>query len=276
MPVRADGKTENVLAHAAAVARRFRAQILALHCRPRPEDLLPFGVPVGGAFRDQILASAASLADAEEAALRASFDAAAARLGLASGPSPDGPEVLWREVPGRQVDVIKTHGRLADLIVVAKPDVDRNLGTNTLKAALFHTGRPVLMCPPRTEPPALLGERIAIGWNGSTQAARAVALTLGLIQAAREVTVLTSGIEVHGASAADLCEYLAVRGVTARLQEFPAGGRDGRRLSEAADAWSADLLVMGGYGRSHESETIFGGTTQWIVDHSERPVVLVH
>ena len=51
------------------------------------------------------------------------------------------------------MDVIKRHGRLADLVAVAKPDRDRNLGVNTLKSALFNTGRPVLLCPPADTAP---------------------------------------------------------------------------------------------------------------------------
>ena len=62
--------------------------------------------------------------------------------------------------------MIRRHGRLADMICVAKPDVDRSLGANTLKAALFHTGRPVMMCPPTETAPDALGARVAIAWNG--------------------------------------------------------------------------------------------------------------
>jgi len=125
IPIRGDGKGENVLAHAAVLARRYGAHVEALHCRPRPEDLMPYGVPLPAFLRKQIEESSVGLADQEEKTLPAS----------------------WREVPGKQIDVVKANGRLADLIVVAKPDRDRNLGANTLKAALFNTGRPVMMCP---------------------------------------------------------------------------------------------------------------------------------
>ena len=44
VPVRGDGKGEGVLDHALALARRFDAHIVAVHCRPRPEGKLPGGV----------------------------------------------------------------------------------------------------------------------------------------------------------------------------------------------------------------------------------------
>lgn len=58
---------------------------------------------------------------------------------------------------GLMPHVIKHNGRLADLIVVAKPDRDPNLGSNALQAALFQTGQPVLMCPPMSRPCQALG-----------------------------------------------------------------------------------------------------------------------
>lgn len=278
VPIRGDGKGENTLAHAAVLARRFNAHLEAVHSRPRPEDMLPYGIPVPGFLRDEIVKSAADVADAEEVKLRADFDRWVTALGLATGVRPDSPAptVSWREVEGKQVDVIKAHGRLADLIVVAKPDRDRNLGANTLKSALFHTGRPVLMCPTTQSAPSVLGATIAIAWNGSAEVARAVALTLDLIQAAGDVVVLSGGEEIHGASAEELLDYLALRGVVARLERIATAGRIGEVLLKASAAAGADMMIMGAYRNSHEHETIFGGNTQTVVDGARMPVAFVH
>lgn len=278
LPVRGDGKGNNVLAHAAVLAKRFGAHVTVLHCRPRPADLMPYGVPVPGFMREQIKQSASKLADEEERTLHAEFLELVAEMGLVNGAAQAGvPSASWREASGKQIDVLKLHGRLADLIMVPKPDRDRNLGANTLKSALFAGGRPVMMCPPRGGVPATLCERIAIGWNGSVEASRAVAMTMPMIEAAGEVTVLTAGEEIHGATAEDFVATLALRGVDARLLRFSArGGSIGRDLlSHAAEA-GADTLIMGAYGDSHERETVLGGNTQAVVDHATMPVVLVH
>jgi nucleotide-binding universal stress UspA family protein len=202
------------------------------------------------------------------------------KLGLEvveSGVPPlDRPTCGWVEEQGKQMDVIKSHGRLADLVAVAKPDRDRNLGVNSLKAALFHTGRPVLVCPPKPAP-AKLGERIAIAWNGSSQAARAVALALPLIQAAKQVFVLDGGASDHGASGDELMRYMAIRGVAARREPIQAAEKPGATiLTAAAGVAGADLLVMGAYSHSREYESVFGGATQHVVDHTTMPVVMVH
>jgi nucleotide-binding universal stress UspA family protein len=280
VPVRGDGKGENVLAHAAAVARRHNAHIEAVHCRARPQDMIPAGVAVPPALRKQLETQVVELANAEEASLQERFRARLARLGLdlieTGLPPRDRPSAGWCEEQGKQMDVIKRHGRLADLVAVAKPDRDRNLGVNTLKAALFSTGRPVLVCPPAETAPEVLGARIAIAWNGSTEAARAVALTLPLIQAADEIIVLDGGTGDHGASGDELLRYLEIRGVEARREAISGGDNPGRVILAAAAAAGADLLVMGAYSHSREHESVFGGTTQHVVDQTGMPVVLVH
>lgn len=283
VPIRGDGKSLAVLRHAIAVSRRFNAHIQAAHCRPRPEDLLPFGVPIPAFLHEQLKEQSTSVADAEEAKLRADFDALLRSEGLVETPIGDvsvdenRPTISWTEALGKQVDAIKTMGRLCDLVVVAKPDRDRNLGANTLRAALFNTPAPVLMAPPKDPPTASFGERIAIAWNGSLEAARAVAMTLPMIERATAVTVLTIGPgERHGASIDDLTTYLAIRGVKVEVKASESSARPGDALLEQAQAANADLLIMGAYGHSRERETVFGGATQQVVDHAMQPVILVH
>jgi len=278
VPVRGDGKGDNVLAHAAALARRFKAHVTITHCRARAEDMMPYGVPIPAFLKQQIIDHTATLADQEEEGLQAEVRALADTLKLEMTDSPDGKTATasWIEEPGRQVDVIKRHGRLADLICVAKPDVDRNLGTNTLKAALFHTGRPVMMCPYNDAVPEDLGRSIAIAWNGSMEASRAVALSLILIECAENVTILTAGREVNGASTDDLVSYLQLRGIEPTVIRFEPKRVVGTELLENAVEAGTSLLIMGAYGDSHEAETVFGGNTQSVVDKAEMPVVFVH
>jgi len=248
IPIRGDGKGENVLAHAAVLARRYGAHVEALHCRPRAQDLMPYGVPIPAFLRSQIEESAESVADQEEKTLYEEFTTLLDPVGLTLGEG--AATASWREAPGKQIDVIKANGRLADLVVVAKPDRSRNLGGNTLKAALFNTGR--------------------------SEAARAVALTEAVVTQASEVTVLSAGEEVHGATADDLIQYLKVRGVNARLERFESVDGIGQTLLRRCKELSADTLIMGAYGDSHERETVFGGNTQTVVDQAEMPVIFVH
>ncbi|MBK1636477.1 universal stress protein [Rhodovulum adriaticum] len=278
VPVRGDGMSGTVLGHAAELARRHRSHVVVVHCRAQPEDMLPYGVPLPSFARDTFLKQAQELADQQEQHVREELHQLALELGLSETDPPHGDTatVEFVEEDGRMADVIKHNGRLADLVVVAKPDRDRNVGSNSLKSGLFRTGRPVLMCPRAGEVPKDFGARIAIGWNGSLEAARAVALTLDFAKAADAVTILTGGKgEPHGATTEELVEYYALRGITAQALRFE-GRNPGAALLEKTVDLGANLLVMGAYGQSHERETLFGGNTQTVVDKAEIPVVLVH
>jgi len=279
VPIRGDGKGENLLDHACALAEAFNAHIAAVHCRPRPEDMIPFGVAVPRAWRDQITASASGIADTEEEKVRQNFDAYVASRSLIrsdSGPAPhDKVTISFSEETGKQAAIVSRRGRLASVVAVARPDREANLGFNTLESALLETGRPVLLCPPA--PAKSVGRHVAIAWNGSTEVCRAIAVGMPMIAKAERVSILSEeGGEEKGLSAADLQAYLKEYGIEATPVALSAGGRIGQRLLASAQAAGADLLLMGAYGRSRGREMILGGATQSIVEDAELPVLLTH
>ncbi len=278
VPVRGDGLVETVLGHAAALAQRHRSHIVVAHCRARAEDLMPYGVPMPAFARKTMLNQAQGLADQQEQDLRNALHSFAQTLDLddTRAPAEGATTVEFVEEHGRMADVIQHNGRLADLIVVAKPNRDTNLGTNSLKSALFQTGRPVLMCPTGSPVAPGFSDRIAVAWNGSLEASRAVALTLDLVAASGSVAILAGGAgEPHGATAEELVDYYKLRGITADIRRFEAEA-PGVALLEQTKRAEAGLLVMGAYSTSHERETLFGGNTQAVVDAADIPVVLAH
>lgn len=278
VPVRGDGMGEVVLSHAAVLAHRHNAHIVVAHCRPQPEEMLPYSKALPAFARRTLLEQAAELSNREEEGLREKLHEVAMALDLSETDTPDGSHasVQYIEETGRMMDIVRHQGRLVDLIVVAKPDRDRNLGTNTLKAGLFQTGRPVLMCPADSAPPKDFGGRIAIAWNGSLEAARMVSVTLDLAEAAEEVTILSGGKgEPHGATTEELIDYYKLRGVSAQVHRFE-DKNPGALLLEKAQDVGAQILMMGAYSVSHERETLFGGNTQSVVDKADIPVVMAH
>mgnify|MGYP006287572393 CR=1 FL=1 len=279
-PVRGDGKGEHVLSHAIALARVFDAHVEALHCRARSSDFMPFGVVVPRALKRQIEGSMADLAQSEEAHMRKLFSELAERESLeivedGTTPPRDRPTLGWREEAGRQADVLGVSGRLADLIVVPRPDHEMSLGFNTLYAAVMQTGRPVVMCPDRACMNGLPGH-VALAWNGSMEAARAVAIGIDLLQRAERVTVLTVGDTAEGAAPERLVDYLALRGITAEVRRLPERRGVGAELLAGMQSAGADMGLMGAYSHSRGRETLLGGASQHVVDHAQLPVVLVH
>lgn len=279
VPVRGDGKGDNVLAHAAAIAHRHVSHVVVVHCRPRPEDLMPFGIYIPDFLRKQLVEQSYKLADQEEAGLRDELGVLARNLNLDDSGRNVGKTatVEFVEVAGRQVDVIKRYGRLADMIAVAQPDRDRNLGKNTLKAALFHSGRPVLMCPPRPTVPETLSAKVTIAWNGSAEAARALSQCKSVLRTAEAVWVLSNGSDAGpGTTIDDLMSYLALHHIAASVEKVPRGEKIGQELLRVSAEVGADMMIMGAYGDSHEHEVAFGGNTQSVVDTATMPVLLNH
>ncbi len=280
VPVRGDGKGDGVLDHAVALGRHFAAHLDIVHCRARPEDLMPYGSLMLPGLRETIVESAAAAAQEEEDKLHALFDTYCRDHDLANVDHPPGPDgklsVSWREETGKMSSVVAVRGRLADLIAVAQPDRENQIGHNTLEAALLETGKMVLMCPPL--PATSIGTSVAVAWNGSAEAARAVTSALSLLTAAKSVTVLSAAAGSPAGLGPDaLIEHLGWHGISVTARELDAKGTEvGQALLATARDADADVLLMGGYGHSRRRELIMGGVTQHIIEHAEMPVILVH
>jgi len=278
VPVRGDGKGDNVLRHAAVLAHRFDAHVDVIHVRAAAEDMIPFGVAVTDVLKRQILESATAHADSEEQKLRDELHELAIELSLSKADTPDGSKatVSFTEEQGRLVDMINNLGRLADLLVVPQPDPVARLGMNSLKAAIFTSGRPVMICPDQKAPPTI-GRRIAIGWNGSIEASRAMRMSMPLIRSAESVTILTTDDQdIHRASAAELQRHLKMHDVSGDISVIENRGIIGERLLEACEALQADLLVMGAYHEGYMRQSLFGGNAQVVVDSAQIPVIMAH
>src|SRR3546814_16068041 len=126
----------------------------------------------------------------------------------------------------------------SDLIVVARPDRDMNLGLNTLTAALLESGKLVLMCPPG--PGQSVGAKVAIAWNGSGEAARAMTAALPVLRKADAVTILASADRELPISGEDAGRYLESHGVSCSVPGFRSEERRvGKEcVSKCRSRWS--------------------------------------
>jgi nucleotide-binding universal stress UspA family protein len=278
VPVRGDDRGEGLLDHALALGQRSNAHIEVVHCRARPEDMLPFGVFLPASMREQIKSAAGNMADVEETKLRPLFDAYAETHGLEIADTPPWPQdrvsISWRERTGKQPSIVALYGRLADLIVVPQPDRAQNFGVNTLEAALFSTGRPVVMCPAGSA--GTIGDHVAVAWNGSAESSRAVAMAMPVLAGASAVTIVAVGAEVPDDMGPNmLAAYLASHGIGTEVVAR-GEGKIAQTLLAECQARGADLLVMGAYGQSRQLEMVMGGVTQHIVDHAAVPVLMSH
>jgi nucleotide-binding universal stress UspA family protein len=147
---------------------------------------------------------------------------------------------------------------------------------STFEAALFESGRPVLLAPPT--PPRQIGANVVIAWNCSMEQARATALAMPLLLKAEQVTVLTvEGGTVPGPSGEEMAINLQLNGVAAKALTVRAEARSpAEAILNQARELGCDLLIKGAYTQSRLRQMIFGGTTRHILSHAALPVLTAH
>ena len=129
-------------------------------------------------------------------------------------------------------------------------------------------------------PPAPLGHVRVTGWLRPGEAT--VNDALPLLETAEKVSVLAvnpkPGFDGLGDEpGADIALHLARHGVMVTADHFSARGMDaGDMILNYATDVSADLLVMGAYGRSRLRELVLGGVTRHIMQHMTIPVLFSH
>lgn len=180
----------------------------------------------------------------------------------------------FTSVTGRAQDLVAEQGRIADLTVMPHPTAGEASSSLALHGVLFDSGRPVVIAPPA--PPATLGTRICLGWNGTAESASAVAAVLPWLERAQAVRILSAeGYQRRGPAAPELAQYLAAHGIEADWVMFrPINEVVGAGLLAAASAFGCDLLAMGAYSHSRLRQLILGGVTRHVLEHATLPVVM--
>lgn len=175
-----------------------------------------------------------------------------------------------------------SHARVSDLVIAGQSGPDDLLALHELliEAALFDSGRPVLIVPYIERSEARF-DRVLVAWDGGREAARAVHDALPLLSPESTVEVLVVGDNVPAARSqepgADLALHLARHDLkaTAKRTGGKGIGAADAILSYASD-FGADLIVMGGYGHSRLRQMVMGGATRGVLESMTVPVLMSH
>jgi nucleotide-binding universal stress UspA family protein len=182
----------------------------------------------------------------------------------------------WREGDLMDDTFLGSYGRVFDITVVGRPGSSANHPRlSTAEAALFESGRPVLIAPP--SPPTTIGETIVIAWNGSTETAHSVADAMPLLMRARRVVVLSIEDWGSGPTGEELARSLRRHGIAVDTRTVPnPTGRYGETILSTAAALECDLLIKGAYTQSRLRQMILGGATSHILAQTTLPVFMAH
>jgi nucleotide-binding universal stress UspA family protein len=256
---------------AVSAAAAFNAHLVGVAFAYDP--LVPMMVDMYGLPVEVIESQRIENEKAAKAAV-ARFDEAAQGAALSA-------EARIHDVPvATAPDVFAKIARRFDLSILGQPEPDKaELDRLIVEAALFDTGRPVLVVP-YIQSAGLKLDRLMLCWDGSRSAARAAADAMPFILRAGEVEVVIVASEPAKSDelpGADMAHHLARHGARVELKRIITAETDvaSTILSHAADN-SADFLVMGGYGHSRLREFILGGVTRGILGSMTLPTLMSH
>ena len=270
-----DDDGDVVLGSAFEIARMFGSRVVGIYVRPPAGEFIPsgdFGMALSQDYLDRLHRESA----AKAARLRAAFQETAGRLGITPGDvgGSSGVTAEWVEAEGSAAMFIGSYGRMFDLIVLRKPDPKVSAETEILlEAALFESGRPILVVPKASSTPTR--GTTAIAWNGSTETASVLALGMPLLTKAGKVIVVSvEGGMVPGPTGAEVAQYLQCHDIQASVRHVQLEGQQtGEAFLREAMKLEADLMFKGAYTQSRLRQLVFGGATRHILSHAQMPVL---
>jgi nucleotide-binding universal stress UspA family protein len=256
--------------YAISVARAFEAHLAGISFAYEP--VVP-GSVFGSVAVELVATHRAECEKAARAAI-SYFDETTRRVGLSAES---------RLQTASPAEAASMFGRIAhrfDLAVVAQAAPEMLPGRDLIiEAALFESGRPVLVVP-YIQRDGLMLDRVMVCWDGSRNAARAVGDAMPLLRRAKAVEVVIVAGEAAKSDelpGADIAHHLARHGLKVELQRIVSPTVDVANtiLSHAADA-GTDFIVMGGYGHSRMRELVLGGATRGILASMTVPTLMSH
>jgi nucleotide-binding universal stress UspA family protein len=250
------------------LAVRMSARLSGLHVTP-PAEVPP-------RYKPSLVAEVAA-----DLSSRLALDAGAAATIFSEEASQRLADVSWFEAAGDVVQGISEKARYADIVILGQYERQGAAEGHPLPIAhsvVLRCGRPVLVVPAVAAPNALAN--IAIAWDGSREAVRAVHDALPLLRQSRSVQI----VRMITPSAADdeidwenLSAHLANHEVDVDRNVLQiTTAEEHTSLQKQIEDGHYDLLVMGGYSHAMWREFIFGGATQSILLSSKIPVLVSH
>lgn len=273
VPVELHSGLDQVLTTAELLGRRFQSYIEGIALGPDLPDLVAFDMPVSWTVTDQN--TWRDLADEG----RRRFERFMRERGIPPHRS-DTNELSWGWAGETSYgdSHVGSYGRIFDVTVLGRPGHERgDARMATAEAALFESGRPILLAPPAGAPvPQVLGDTIVIAWNQSMETARAARGALLMLLQAKKVIVLTiKEWLVEGPTGEQMAERLRGHGIDATAVTRSAAGKShGEAILSETLALGGDMLIKGAYTQSRLRQMIFGGATSHILAKATLPVLM--
>ena len=278
LPFHDDDIDQAALDTALLIAGHYQSYIEGLFVWQPPQIIAGAGegITLYGDYVTQIAAEGRHMA----AQARERFSAIMTQRGISTNTSEtdlSGIRAGWYEGEGLEDRVVGDFGRTFDLIVISRTSKPASGDWHaTCEAALFESGRPIILAPPQA--PERLAGKVLIAWNGSTETARTIALGMPFLELADEIIVLTVEEEtVAGPSGEQIARCLLRNNLNVHAKTVQQSGRPvGQAILDEVEAQGVDFIFKGAYTQSRLRQMIFGGATRRILSHATVPVLMAH
>jgi nucleotide-binding universal stress UspA family protein len=274
VPLFPDIAFDNQLAAAVDLARTVEAYIDAVFVMPDPVSVIA-GVPAVALAAGVSAETIRRDGDTAAMAAKEKFERWCREEGLAASVadrSARTPYARWSERIGEIGPVVSRCGRLSDLIVIGRPHVSL-AASEAFDGAVFESGRPTLLVDKKTSRDLL--RHVVIAWNGSREAARAVAGAVTLLDEAQQVSIFTTLDDGTLEQDLDLADSLSWHGINPRyVRPQPGENSAAKALLRVLGDIDASMLVMGAYTHSRLRETLLGGVTRDVLAYADVPVLM--
>jgi nucleotide-binding universal stress UspA family protein len=187
-------------------------------------------------------------------------------------------ETAWSEATGDVVDGVCDRAGFTDLVILGQYERQGRPEHHPLPIAhsvISRCGRPVLVVPAAGATCTL--DRVAVVWDGSREAIRAIHDALPLLGLARtvEIVMVTAPSDGDGdRDAGSLRLHLAHHGIA--VEDEVAQVADYADLPRRIAAGGYDLLVLGGSSKPAWIDFLFGDVTLDLLLSSTIPVFVSH
>jgi nucleotide-binding universal stress UspA family protein len=267
LPINQRGSSEACAAAAFRLAELYGASLEVLHPCPAPADRLPYATELSPLYFEELI-------DVGTKHVALEKREAKEWLAKTARAFPEvHPELV--AIEGPVAPTVAARAKFADISVLPRIEVkEEPFWASARDAALFHSGRPVLVVPEACNDP--IGETVVIAWKDTVEAVRAVVAAqpfLAGVKHVKLVSVMEHSKDETGA--AGMSDYLSKAGLRVERVDLAADGDAGPALLEASTGRGV-LLVMGAYGHWRWRQWVFGGVTDCVLRNTGVPVLMMH
>ncbi len=268
LPIHRRGTADACSAFAFSLAGRSGASLEVLHPCPAPADRLPYSTELGPVYFEELVDVGKKQAELEEREAKVWL---AKMAGVFPNLRP-----TFLHIEGPVTYTVETRAKGADLTVLPSAGASEDAFFDLARdAALFNSGRPLLLVPNETR--GFNAATVVIAWKDTVEAVRALAAAMPFLAAAKRVELLS--VVEHANqddTAAMMADYLKRAGIEVELATPALHGQDVGEVLVEASSGEDSLLVMGAYGHWRWREYVLGGATRHVMRNTKVPVLMSH